>query len=262
MADGTGGMVTKRKGIQSVEIGMGVLDALVRLGRPSTLTEIAKASDMSVSQAHRYLASFVNTGFLRQDPATTLYDLHSGALRLGLAAMARLDVFEQASQIAQELVEATGRTLQLAVWADLGPTVVRWYPGSPPIYTTLTIGSRLPLTQSATGKVFLAFQNETFVSDVLQRELVRDRTDGPIDIDAIRRQVRRELIAGVDGTTVPGLRALAGPVFNLQGQLVLVVSVIASQSFKTDEDAAVREQLLNACREITHRLGGRWPETA
>ena len=81
-------------------------------------------------------------------------------------------------------------------------------------------------------------------------------------IDAIRRQVRRELIAGVDGTTVPGLRALAGPVFNLQGQLVLVVSVIASQTFKTDEDPSVRGQLLNACREITHRLGGRWPETA
>lgn len=253
-------MVTKRKGIQSVEIGMGVLDALVRLGRPSSMTEIAKASEMSASQAHRYLASFVNTGFLRQDPATALYDLHSGALQLGLAAMARLDVFEQASLVAQDLVEVTGRTLQLAVWADLGPTVVRWYPGSPPIYTTLTIGSRLPLTQSATGKVFLAFQNETYVSDLVQREMVRDRTGGPIDIDAIRQQVRRDLIAGVDGTAIPGLRAFAAPVFNLQGQLVLVMSVIASQSFKIDEDPEVKERLIAACREITHRLGGRWPE--
>lgn len=257
-----GGKATKRKGIQSVEIGMGVLDALVRLGRPSSMTEIAKASDLSPSQAHRYLASFVNTGFLRQDPATALYDLHSGALQLGLAAMARLDVFEQASRVAQELVEATGRTVQLAVWADLGPTVVRWYPGSPPIYTTLTIGSRLPLIQSATGKIFLSFLNESFVSDALQRELARDRTDGPIDIDAIRQQARREMSAGVDGTTIPGLRACAAPVFNLQGQLLLVVSVIASQSFRPDEDPQVRERLIAACRDITHRLGGRWPERA
>ncbi len=255
-------MAGRRKGIQSVEIGIGVLDALVRLGRPSSLSDIAKASQLSPSQAHRYLASFVNTGYLRQDPATALYDLDSGALRLGLAAMGRLDLFAAAAQGAQDLVAATGRTGQLAVWADLGPTIVRWYPGSPPIYTTLTIGSRLPLIHSATGKVFLAFQNELFVSDLLQQELARDRTAGPIDIDALRRQVRADLSAGVDGTTVPGLRAFAAPVFNLQGQLVLVVSIIASPAFAAGEDAAVRAQLIATCREITHRLGGAWPGQA
>ncbi|GGE98982.1 transcriptional regulator [Aliidongia dinghuensis] len=253
-------MVGKRKGIQSVEIGVGVLDALVKLGRPSTLSEVAKASDLSASQAHRYLASFVNTGFLRQDPATALYDLHAGALRLGLAAMARLDVFEEASQVAQEVVAATGRTILLAIWSDLGPTIVRWYPGSPPVYTTLAIGSRLSLTMSATGRVFLAFLNETYVSDFLQRELVLERTNGPVDIDALRQQVRRDLIAAVDGTIIPGLRAYAVPIFNVQGQLVLVMSAIASQSFAVDADAAVKQRLIAAGQEVTHRLGGRWPE--
>lgn len=253
-------MVEKRKGIQSVEIGVGVLDALVHLGRPSTLSEIAKASDLSASQAHRYLASFVNTGFLKQDPATSLYDLHSGALRLGLAAMARLDVFDLASAVALELVAATGRTIQLAIWSDLGPTIVRWFPGTPPIYTTLAIGSRLSLTHSATGRVFLAFLNETYVSDLLQRELARERTSGPVDLDALRQQARRDLLAEVDGTIMPGLRAFAVPVFNMQGQLVLALSAIASQTFAVEEDAAVKERLLAAGREITHRLGGRWPQ--
>ena len=111
----------KRKGIQSVEIGIGVLDALVRLGRPSSLTDIARASGQSVSQAHRYLASFVNTGFLRQDPATALYDLHTGALRLGLAAMGRLDTFEEASRAAQELVAASELFLVCGVTGDALP---------------------------------------------------------------------------------------------------------------------------------------------
>ncbi len=199
-------------------------------------------------------------GFLRQDPATSLYDLHTGALRLGLAAMARLDVFDEASRVALELVEATGRTVQLAIWSDLGPTIIRWYPGNPPIYTTLAIGSHLSLTHSATGRVFLAFQNETYVSDFLQKELVLERTNGPVDIDAIRQHVRRDLVAGVEGTIIPGLRAMAAPVFNLQGQLTLVVSTIASQSFSTSEDVTVKERLVAAAREITHRLGGRWPE--
>ncbi|MGQ9370360.1 IclR family transcriptional regulator [Azospirillum sp. ST 5-10] len=253
-------MVGKRKGIQSVETGVGVLDALVRLGRPATLSEIARAADLSASQAHRYLASFVNTGLLRQDPATTLYDLHTGALRLGLAAMARLDLFEEAGRAAQALVEGTGRTVLLAVWADLGPTVIRWYAGNPPVYTTLAIGSHLSLTQSATGRVFLAFQNDTFVADLLQRELVRERTAGPVDLDAIRRRVRRDLVAAVDGTLVPGLRAAAAPVFNLQGELVLVASAIASAAFAPADDARIRDRLLATARDLTRRLGGRWPE--
>lgn len=254
------GSETKRKGIQSVEIGIGVLDALVRLGRPSSLTDIARASGQSVSQAHRYLASFVNTGFLRQDPATALYDLHTGALRLGLAAMGRLDMFEEASRAAQELVAASGRTVLIAVWAETGPTIIRWYPGNPPVYTMLTIGSHLSLTWSATGRIFLAFLNEGFVSDLLQRELVQDRSEGPVDIDAMRAQTRREMSAAVDGTTAPGLRAFAAPVFNLQGQLVLALSIIASPGFGRDGDAAAREMLIATAREVTHRLGGRWPQ--
>lgn len=254
------GSETKRKGIQSVEIGIGVLDALVRLGRPSSLTDIARASGQSVSQAHRYLASFVNTGFLRQDPATALYDLHTGALRLGLAAMGRLDTFEEASRAAQELVAASGRTVLIAVWAETGPTIIRWYPGNPPVYTMLTIGSHLSLTWSATGRIFLAFLNEGFVSDLLQRELAQDRSEGPVDIDAMRAQTRREMSAAVDGTTAPGLRAFAAPVFNLQGQLVLALSIIASPGFGRDGDAAAREMLIATAREVTHRLGGRWPQ--
>ncbi|MEK7834419.1 MAG: helix-turn-helix domain-containing protein, partial [Acidobacteriota bacterium] len=40
----------QRKGIQSVEIGLKIMDAFVSLGRPSSLSEIAKASDLSLSQ--------------------------------------------------------------------------------------------------------------------------------------------------------------------------------------------------------------------
>lgn len=216
--------IKKRKGIQSVEIGLKVLGALVGLGRPSSLSEIAKASDLSPSQTHRYLASFVNMRYLRQDPESALYDLHTGALRLGLASLARLDLLDKASRITQGFVKATGRTALLCIWSEPGPTIIRWFPGNPPIYTSLAIGSRLLLTHSATGRVFLAFQNEAYLSQLLQEELAQTRTGGTIDVAVIRQHVRRHFVADVDGTVIPGLRALAAPVFDLQGQLALVIS--------------------------------------
>jgi len=251
--------IKKRKGIQSVEIGLKVLDALVSIGRPSSLSEIAKASDLSLSQTHRYLASFVNMCYLRQDPESSLYDLHIGTLRIGLASLARLDVLEEAGRIAQAFVAATNRTALLSIWSELGPTIIRWFPGNPPVYTTLAIGSRLSLTHSATGRVFLTFQHESYVAKLLQEEL-QVRTEHSINIASIGKQVRRHFVADVDGTVIPGLRALAAPVFDLQGQLALVISTVASGSFAANEDQIVQQQLLGAAQEITHRIGGRWPK--
>jgi DNA-binding IclR family transcriptional regulator len=216
--------IKKRKGIQSVEIGLKVLGALVGLGHPSSLSEIAKASDLSPSQTPRYLASLVNMRYLRQDPESALYDLHTGALRLGLASLARLDLLDEASRITQEFVKATGRTTLLCIWSELGPTIIRWFPGNPPIYTSLAIGSRLSLTHLARGRGFLAFQHEAYLSQLLPEEMAQARTGGTIDVAVIRQHVRGHFIADVDGTVIPGLRALAAPIFDLQGQLAIVIS--------------------------------------
>ena len=133
-------LTIQRKGIQSVEIGVGVLNAVVRLGKAAALTEIARESGMSTSQTHRYLASFVNSGLLRQDIQSGLYDMASGAIRIGMAAMARLDIFAEAGKVVQEFVDSTGRTALITVWSEQGPTVIRWFAGNPPVFTTISIG--------------------------------------------------------------------------------------------------------------------------
>ncbi|ACK50420.1 transcriptional regulator, IclR family [Methylocella silvestris BL2] len=249
----------RRKGIQSVEIGVGVLDAVVRLGAPAGLTDIARASGMSTSQAHRYLASFVNSGLLRQDAQSGLYDMAAGAIRIGLAAMARLDIFAEAGDLVQKFVDMTGRTALITVWGEQGPTVIRWYAGNPPVFTTISIGSRLPLTRSATGRVFLAFMKEEHVADLQRAEMALDRATSPVDINAVKLKVREAKMASISNDLVPGLRAIAVPVFDIQKQLTMVVTTIASNSFDPAGDAAIADSLLNSCRELTQRLGGSWP---
>jgi DNA-binding IclR family transcriptional regulator len=95
---------------------LNVLNVLAVLGRPSSLSDVAKATRLSPSQAHRFLASFVNMQYLRQDPETSLYDLLTSVLRIGLSALARLDILEVAGRIAQAFVDATGRTTMLSIW--------------------------------------------------------------------------------------------------------------------------------------------------
>jgi len=80
-------MVKERAGIQSVEVGFGLLQALGEAAGPLMLRDLARAANMSAAKAHRYLVSFQRLQLVVQDAATTRYDLGPAALKLGLAAL-------------------------------------------------------------------------------------------------------------------------------------------------------------------------------
>ena len=95
----------ERAGIQSVEVGFGLLQALGEAPGPLMLRDLARAANMSAAKAHRYLVSFQRLQLVVQDPASTRYDLGPAALKLGLAALERLDAVklgrERAGGLAQ-----------------------------------------------------------------------------------------------------------------------------------------------------------------
>ena len=217
---------------------------------------MARRAGVSPSQAHRYLSSLMAAGMAKQDESSGLYDLDAGAIRIGLAALARLDVFARADLAFGAFAQATGRTCLLAVWGEAGATVVRWYPGNPPVITSLAIGSVLPLLHSATGRVFFAFGDRAAMDAAARRALKSDRAHAPLDLDAIRREVRAAGGAEVDGMLIPGLRAAAAPVFDLQGRLAVVATATATPAFDPKGDAAAVAALHAACREVTEAIGG------
>ena len=248
----------RRRGIQSVEIGLRVLAVVAGTREPSTLSTISQRSGLSSSQTHRYLASLVASGMVKQESRSGLYDLDFGAINIGLAALARIDAFALADDAFRALTELSKRTLLVAVWGDNGPVVVRWFPGDPPVVTSLSIGSVLPLLQSATGRVFHAFAEPALTNELATREA--RRMGAPLSkFAAVRHRVSEEMLASVEGDLIPGLRAMAAPVFDLQGRLVFVASMIANANFPVDQDAQAREYLRNACRNLTESLGGVWP---
>ncbi len=84
-----------RRGIRSVETGLRVLAALGATGGPSTLTSLGARVGLSPSQTHRYLQSLVAAGMAVQD-ASARYDLGPAVIRIGVAALARMNCFARA----------------------------------------------------------------------------------------------------------------------------------------------------------------------
>ncbi len=236
---------------------MRVLQGLVSLGEPAALGAVAQAVGMSNSQVHRYLRSLIAVGMAQQDGDTGRYDIGPAALKLGLSALSRVEAFTVADRGIVRYCERWGRTVQVAALGPLGPTIVRWNMGRPPVMTSFGLGSVLSLLYSATGQAFLAFV-PTVESDPLVRiELERSSSITASDVERIRDDVRAKGFARVEGSVLPGLRAMACPIRDLQGRAILVATLVDSTEIERNDDEGARADLLKTCDDVSGQLGWR-----
>jgi len=165
-------MEKSRRGIQSVEIGSALLLQLARHVRPLALKDLAKASGMTAGKAHPYMVSFLKVGFVTQTEAGH-YELGPLALQLGLTRLQRMDPVKEASQLIEALANDSGQSIAVAVWGNLGPTIVRLEEPIEPLHVNLRTGTVMSLTNTATGRLFAAYMPPKVVERILNDELQR-----------------------------------------------------------------------------------------
>lgn len=247
----------QRKGVQSVELGARLLDALARAGKALPLKILAADADMSPSTAHRYLASFVRAGLVRQDAVSGRYDLGEMALRVGLAAMQRLDYVQVTGEAAQSLADRLEQTALVAIWSEHGPITIRWHNGLRPIFTVVGLGSRLPVVQSAPGRVFAAHMPSAITAHLIEQEL-EGALQPPYTVEAFEKelqQVRKSGFSLSDGKVTPGLRVVTAPVFNFQNQIVAALSLLSTSHTLIEAPNRYVDELLKEARLASERLG-------
>lgn len=248
-----------RRGIQSVEKASLLLEALVSSREPLTLKELGSRADMVPSKAHRYLASLIRAGLVRQEHTSGRYDFGNLALTLGLAAMSRFDILERGHEALRSLSEETGLTSLFCVWGPMGPTIIRWQRGEQHVMSTLALGSVLPLLRSATGQAFLAYLPASLTKELSKAELSSAKRYGAVgsqpttqkEVGELVRTVRDLGMAWVDGTTIPGLRAIAAPVLDAQGEASATITLIGTSPYITNPEHPTAKALKRVTDELS-----------
>jgi len=263
-----------RAGIQSVEVGFELVEALSQAPGALMLRDLAAAAGMSAAKAHRYLVSFQRMGLVVQDPVSTRYDLGPAALRIGLASLSRIDAVKLARERIDGLLLETGHTLAIAVWGNQGPTMVHWTEAPQTVPVTLRLGDVMPLLTSATGRCFAAFmgsegRDAQRIAPMVRDELARlkklphnaelplvDVPRSPQDVQAMLEDTRRRGLARVVHSLLPGVGGFCAPVFDAQGRLALGLVVLGSvATLDTDWQGAPASALLRCARQLSADLG-------
>jgi DNA-binding IclR family transcriptional regulator len=253
----------ERAGIQSVEVGFGLLEVLSRAPGALMLRDLAAAAGMSAAKAHRYLVSFQRLQLVVQDASSTRYDLGPASLKLGLASLSRLDAVKLARERIGGLMETIGHTMALAVWGNHGPTIVHWEESPQAVTVNLRLGDVMPLLSSATGRCFAAFLSKEAITPLLRDEIARAQKQRRADIPAslaearaLLDEVRERGAARVVDTLLPGIVAFCVPVFDSDGHIALgIVALGPNGTFDPDWDGAVDRPLRAAARQLSSDLG-------
>jgi DNA-binding IclR family transcriptional regulator len=219
------------RGIQSIEIGCAILQALSFATAPMQLKDIAQVAGMPASKVRFYLVSFLREGMIVQDSKTGRYSLGPAIIRLGLSAIRQSDLVSLAQEPMLELRDKTGLTCFLSIWGNRGPTIVQKFEGDEYSPLNVRVGFGLPLTSSPTGNIYCAWMPKRDLEPFLRLE--RDGKDvtgvhvvGNGELNAAVEMVRSHGHAVSRNRVNEGYSAAAAPLFDAIGDLAGALSLV------------------------------------
>ncbi len=223
-------------GVQSLEIGLSILDVLIKHYEPMMLKDIAQVMQMHPAKVHRYLVSLIRKDYARQ--------LDDGRYRLGdrIDALAYIgfqqnNLFERLTRVANEIKDVLNCGVQIAKWFDEGPIIIQFIEPDSPINIVTRIGSRIPLTTSATGQLFASHQPDEIIKPLVFSEWKSsdsnpisafsqhsEQSDKPISdaelsakwqhFTRLQSCIRTQGYTTVAGTLLMGINAISVPIFS------------------------------------------------
>ncbi len=248
-----------RQRVQSAETGAEVLKALAQLGPSATLSGISEVAGMAAAKVHRYLQAMIASGLAAQDKQSGRYYLGPAAVAVGLAALAQIDVVGGISEMLPELRDEIQHTCFVAVWGNHGPTVVRVVESVGQVTVLTRVGSIMPLLRSATGLTFAAFTRESEREPIVLTEpepLQRELRDPASALSQRLDMIRRERRSTIQGLMVPGIDAMAVPVFGARMEIAAVVTAIGPHDgFDVEPDGPIATKLAAFGAAASARLG-------
>jgi DNA-binding IclR family transcriptional regulator len=239
----------KQRGIQSVEVGGRLLDALARHRTPLALGVLADAAQLPSAQAHTYLVSLTRLGLVKRDALTGNYEPGPLALRLGLLHLEQQSAYRVAVPHVAALAESTGFSVAVCVGGPQGPTIVRYERGGFPLHVNLHVGTVMSLSGTATGRVFRAFHDAAQVAAMLANQ-----QDALLPDERIEEIRARGIERSVDSPS-PGISSLSVPVFDAGKRMQLALTVIGpSGSIDVAWDGPVARALFATAGDIAKLL--------
>lgn len=218
--------------------GLKIIESFGADKRKLSITEAAKISGLDHPAARRYLLTLLNEGYADFDGK--FFSLTPKTLRLGMSALVSLPLPNIVQPWLERLSEVTGQSFSVSILDSTEIVYIARASQKKVFSINLYPGSRLPAYCTSMGRVFLAHMPEKEASKILLLSNLLPRTAHTLTShDTILEElvkVKEWGYATVDQEVELGLRSLAVPVLDIDGQCLGALNVGVSASVYSVDD--------------------------
>lgn len=246
--------------VKSVERAMAILNCFSLENPELGITELSKKLNVSKSTIHRLITSMQKHGFITQDKTTQRYKLGFGFLRLSEIVLKNLDIRQIALPILQNLRNKTRETVGLNIISNYSRVCIEKAESFKDLRWFIELGQPLPLYAGASGKTLLAFQDEEFIEEVLNKSIIKPLTEKTVtDKELIRQELRKIKKQGyciTSGEREPGATSVSAPIWSHNHKVIASLNISGPDlRFTPEKTKEFLKLLLEATAEISKQMG-------
>jgi DNA-binding IclR family transcriptional regulator len=244
--------------VGSVLRAMRLLDLYDR-GRPEmSLAEFARRSGYSKSTTYRLLVTLVEAGWLERSPAGA-FRLTIKAFQVGSVLVDSLELRQEAAPIMAKMAAELDEAVYLVVAAGTRAVCLeRIDSGQGVRMAELYVGGSQPLNLGAGPRALLAFDEDRLLPPLLEEGLSK-RTQyslvDPADLLSDLAETRQRGYSISDEDVTAGIGAIGAPILGPDGVAVAALSYGGLRQHVLPPRPTQVARLLQACHEISTRLG-------
>ena len=252
---------TDNGGIQSVDRALLILDILAEQGGEATLSNIAECAGLNVSTCHHLITTLARWGYVARVPGKRTYFLGPRILHLSYACLRQVDLPRLAQHHIDDLNEATGEAVQLAIIQGTDLVGLLRREARHAVRIDFGLGGKHNAAHAtASGKAILAWLPEVERDRILADKGLTPFTEKTItskkELIEQLRSVRRTGIAVDRQEFQAGVVCIGAAIRDHTGSVAGAISVsIPIFRVKTDHLTLVQTEVLRATRDLSLELG-------
>ncbi|NHF71992.1 HTH-type transcriptional regulator BhcR [Paracoccus xiamenensis] len=245
--------------IKSLDRAMQVFEYLSET-QGKTLTAISQEMGQSPATVYRVLTTLALRELVEFDPAEQLWHIGPRAFVIGSRFLRRTSLVDRARPFLRKLMEETGETANLGIERDASVLFVSQVETHASIRAFFPPGTLSPMHCSGIGKALLAFMDGARLDRVMRSGMQSFTPKTITDPQRLRSalgEIRARGYSVDDEEKNVGMRCIAAPVFDMNGEAVAGISVSGPTNRITEASTEwLSRPVIEAARHLTQAVGG------
>lgn len=240
--------------VQSLERGLAVIRAFNAETPSLTLSDAARATNLTRASARRFLLTLADLGYVMTDGR--FFALTPRVLELGYAYLSSLSLPDIAEPHLETLAAELRESTSISVLDGDEIVYVARVPVSRIMTVAINVGTRFPAYATSMGRVMLAGMDPDELDAYLKRAPLKALTKRtlatPAKLRAEIKKVREQGYAIVDQELEDGLRAAGAPIQDADGEVVAAINVSVQATRWTQDQ--MRRKLLPSLLDASAKI--------